>query len=376
MIIFVCLLSLVLAQIFVRPLRRLKTAAQRIAAGEEGVQVDAGSSDELADVATAFNDMSRSLAGQVAPHRGAGAGERAAHPLVHARGHGQPLQARRRRDHPGQRRRHGDLRRHRRVRGARAVDDVRRGDRPAQRPRPHASTRPPSATASSACAPPGRATSPAAASATPRVDNARRAVEFALELETILERYSTQQGVELGLRAGLDSGKVTSGLIGRARVVYDMWGDAVNLAFRVQGDSDRARHLHHPARRRPAPGLGVGAAGRRGRDAERHPARLEGRGPASPSWRGRHAAWPTSSRSRGSGRRSSSRSACRSLLIGLTEFHNSLARRGSRAAPIVLMVRNYLVPVAGDPRAHHPARRVAGSGHVAAGHLRRSSACS
>jgi small-conductance mechanosensitive channel len=34
------------------------------------------------------------------------------------------------------------------------------------------------------------------------------------------------------------------------------------------------------------------------------------------------------------------------LLIGLTEFHNSLARHGSRAAPIVLMVRNYLVPVA------------------------------
>jgi class 3 adenylate cyclase len=73
---------------------------------------------------------------------------------------------------------------------------------------------------------------------TPRVDNARRAVEFALELDAILERYSTQQGVQLGIRAGLDSGKVTSGLIGRARVVYDMWGDAVNLAFRVQGDSD------------------------------------------------------------------------------------------------------------------------------------------
>jgi small-conductance mechanosensitive channel len=35
------------------------------------------------------------------------------------------------------------------------------------------------------------------------------------------------------------------------------------------------------------------------------------------------------------------------MLIGLTELHNALARRGSRAAPIVLMVRNYLVPVAG-----------------------------
>lgn len=33
-------------------------------------------------------------------------------------------------------------------------------------------------------------------------------------------------------------------------------------------------------------------------------------------------------------------------LIGLTEFHNALARRGSRAAPIVVMIRNYLVPVA------------------------------
>ena len=40
------------------------------------------------------------------------------------------------------------------------------------------------------------------------------------------------------LRAGLDSGRVTSGLIGRARVVYDMWGDAVNLAYRVQGGTD------------------------------------------------------------------------------------------------------------------------------------------
>ncbi|HEX5728263.1 mechanosensitive ion channel domain-containing protein [Microbacterium sp.] len=34
-------------------------------------------------------------------------------------------------------------------------------------------------------------------------------------------------------------------------------------------------------------------------------------------------------------------------LIGLTEMYNAMSRRGSRAAPIVLMVRNYLVPVAG-----------------------------
>ena len=110
---------------------------------------------------------------------------------------------------------------------------------------------------------------------TPRVDNARRAVEFAIELDTILERYSAQQGVKLDLRAGLDSGKVTSGLIGRARVVYDMWGDAVNLAFRVQGDSDEpgiyitqrvADRIPETVPMRP---------GGRCRDAERQPARLE-----------------------------------------------------------------------------------------------------
>ena len=54
-------LSLIIAGIIVRPLRRLRDAARRIAAGEMGVQVDAGSSDELADVGAAFNDMSRSL---------------------------------------------------------------------------------------------------------------------------------------------------------------------------------------------------------------------------------------------------------------------------------------------------------------------------
>jgi HAMP domain-containing protein len=60
-VLVVSLLSLVIAGIIVRPLRRLRDAARRIAAGETGVQVDAGTSDELADVGAAFNDMSRSL---------------------------------------------------------------------------------------------------------------------------------------------------------------------------------------------------------------------------------------------------------------------------------------------------------------------------
>ena len=60
-VVVVSLLSLLIAGFIVRPLRRLRDAARRIAAGEVGVQVDAGTSDELSDVGVAFNDMSRSL---------------------------------------------------------------------------------------------------------------------------------------------------------------------------------------------------------------------------------------------------------------------------------------------------------------------------
>jgi len=72
----------------------------------------------------------------------------------------------------------------------------------------------------------------------PRVDSARRTVEFALELQKILTRFSDQNGAALTLRAGIDSGTVTSGLVGPSSLVYDMWGDAVSLAHRVQGSGN------------------------------------------------------------------------------------------------------------------------------------------
>ena len=60
-------------------------------------------------------------------------------------------------------------------------------------------------------------------------------VEFTLEIDRIVERFSAQWGAGLTLRAGVDIGRVTSGLVGRAHMVYDLWGEAVNLAFQIQG---------------------------------------------------------------------------------------------------------------------------------------------
>jgi class 3 adenylate cyclase len=71
----------------------------------------------------------------------------------------------------------------------------------------------------------------------PRLDNVRRTVDFALEMQRIIERFNTEAGTELELRAGIDTGAVSSGLVGRSNLAYDMWGSAVNLAYRVQRGS-------------------------------------------------------------------------------------------------------------------------------------------
>ena len=71
----------------------------------------------------------------------------------------------------------------------------------------------------------------------PRLDNVRRTVDFAVEMQRIIERFNAETGHDLKLRAGIDTGTVTSGLVGRSTLAYDMWGSAVNLAYQVQSGS-------------------------------------------------------------------------------------------------------------------------------------------
>jgi class 3 adenylate cyclase len=69
----------------------------------------------------------------------------------------------------------------------------------------------------------------------PRLDNVRRTVDFAIEMQRIIDRYNTESGNDLSLRAGIDTGAVSSGLVGRTSLAYDLWGQAVNLAYQVSG---------------------------------------------------------------------------------------------------------------------------------------------
>ncbi|MGH3581354.1 MAG: adenylate/guanylate cyclase domain-containing protein, partial [Mycobacterium sp.] len=73
----------------------------------------------------------------------------------------------------------------------------------------------------------------------PRLDNVRRTVDFAIEMQRIIDRYNGETGSNLQLRAGIDTGTVTSGLVGRSSLAYDMWGATVDLANQVQSGTSQ-----------------------------------------------------------------------------------------------------------------------------------------
>ena len=67
----------------------------------------------------------------------------------------------------------------------------------------------------------------------PRLDSTHRSIDFAIEMQRIVERFNNQKGRELRLRVGINIGNVVSGLVGQSSLAYDMWGAAVSLAYQM-----------------------------------------------------------------------------------------------------------------------------------------------
>jgi adenylate cyclase len=81
----------------------------------------------------------------------------------------------------------------------------------------------------------------------PTPDHAERLARMARDMLAAIERAATETGRPLAMRIGIASGPVMAGVIGAKRLTYDVWGDTVNLAARLENTGEPGR-LHVSAR--------------------------------------------------------------------------------------------------------------------------------
>jgi adenylate cyclase len=86
-------------------------------------------------------------------------------------------------------------------------------------------------------------------------DHPMRAAHTALDMIEALDRFNEETGRKLTIRVGIATGAVVAGVIGKQKFVYDLWGDVVNtasrmeshgLAGRIQVADSTRQHLSEP----------------------------------------------------------------------------------------------------------------------------------
>ena len=71
----------------------------------------------------------------------------------------------------------------------------------------------------------------------PRADHAEVMADFALAMLAALERVNADAEMPFRMRIGIHTGPVVAGVIGSHRFLYDIWGETVNLASRLESHS-------------------------------------------------------------------------------------------------------------------------------------------
>jgi adenylate cyclase len=80
----------------------------------------------------------------------------------------------------------------------------------------------------------------------PTPDHEGKMAHFALDMLAKIKEISQAYDADLNLRIGIQTGPVTAGVIGRRKFTYDVWGDTVNLASRMESHGVVGK-IHVPA---------------------------------------------------------------------------------------------------------------------------------
>ena|SRR5437763_2360878 len=65
-------------------------------------------------------------------------------------------------------------------------------------------------------------------------DHCEQMLKMAQRMMQIAREFSAERGIAVHLRIGMNTGPVVAGIIGRRKFIYDLWGDTVNLASRME----------------------------------------------------------------------------------------------------------------------------------------------
>jgi class 3 adenylate cyclase len=239
MVFVICVAAMLVAQIFVRPLRRLQAGTQAISAGNYDIAIPATSRDEIGDLTVAFNEMSRNL--QIKEElltEQRNENDRLLLSLMP-----EPVMRRYREGEQTISQEHHDVTViFADIIGLDEISNELSGDelvgiidelvRELDSAAETLGVEPIRTVHNGYLASCGLNV--------PRLDSVARTVDFAAEMQRIIERFNSRTGRHLSLRAGINTGNVISGLIGRTSVIYDMWGAAVNLAYQMRSGANQS----------------------------------------------------------------------------------------------------------------------------------------